>query len=145
MAITAALLGNLLADKASLAFYEMQEIWWSHKLEANTEKMEKQMQYEGKFNDAFDDAQNCDTKIDFKGFHKEKGEVWSDEMADKYAHAKVSLYDRDLSIKYFEFDVEYTAMKEMYEALTTKLRADIDSEKQAVSTAAQDTGLIQGG
>lgn len=143
MSNTAALLGNLLAVNADINFYTQMQLFWQHKYEANQEKLQKQIQYEEKWENAFDDGMDSEKKIDFKGFHKEKGEEWSEEWADKYAHAKVSQYDEALSMELFELDIEYDTMRTMYDTMLQELRAAKDADKQAVSTAAQDTGLLQ--
>jgi len=105
--------------------------------------LQKQIKYEEKWENAFDDAQDVDKtcKIGNKTW-KKKDEVLSDAEADRYAHAKVSQYDEALSMELFERDIEYDTMKTMYETLLEELRAQEESTKQATSTAAQDTGLL---
>ena len=141
---TAAQLGSLLNTQADLNFYTMQLNYWSGKCEANSEKLEKQVKYEEKWEAAFDDAQNADKtcKIGNKTW-KEKDQVLSDKMADAYAHAKVQQYDEELSLELAELDVEYDTMKTMYEALVTELQATKESQKQSTATSAQDTHLLQ--
>ena len=141
---TAAQLGSLLNTQADLNFYTMQLNYWSGKYEANSEKLQKQVKYEEKWEAAFDDAQNVDKtcKIGNKTW-KEKDQVLSDKMADAYAHAKVQQYDEELSLELAELDVEYDTMKTMYEALVTELQATKESQKQSTATSAQDTHLLQ--
>ena len=143
MANTAAQLGNLLAVNADINFYTQMQLFWTHKYEANQEKLQKQITYEEKWENAYDDGMDSEKKIDFKGFHKDKGVEWSEAQADAYAHAKVSQYDEELSMELFELDIEYDTMKKMYDTMLEELRAQKDADKQAVSTAAQDTGLLQ--
>lgn len=144
MSNTAALLGNLLAVNADINFYTQMQLFWQHKYEANQEKLQKQIKYEEKWENAFADAQDADKtcKIGNKTW-KQKDEVLSDAQADAYAHAKVKDYDEELSMELFELDVEYDTMRTMYDALLEEFRAAKDADKQAVSTAAQDTGLLQ--
>ncbi len=143
MANTAAQLGNLLAVNADINFYTQMQLFWAHKCEANQEKLQKQIKYEEKWENAYDDGMDSEKKIDFKGFHKDKGVEWTEAQADAYAHAKVSQYDEELSMELFELDIEYDTMKTMYDTMLEELRAQKDADKQAVSTAAQDTGLLQ--
>ena len=141
---TAAQLGALLNTQADLNFYTMQLNYWSGKYEANSEKLEKQVKYEEKWQKAFDDAQDADKtcKIGNKTW-KEKDQVLSDSAADAYAHAKVQQYDEELSLELAELDVEYDTMKTMYEALVTEMQAQKESQKQSTATSAQDTHLLQ--
>ena len=64
-------------------------------------------------------------------------------LADKYAHAKVKQYNKELSLELADLDIEYCTMKTMYDTMLEELRAQKESEKSATSTAAQDTGLLQ--
>ena len=141
---TAAQLGSLLNTQADLNFYTMQLNYWSGKYEANSEKLQKQVKYEEKWEKAFEDAQDVDKtcKVGNKTW-KEKDQVLSDKMADAYAHAKVQQYDEELSLELAELDVEYDTMKTMYEALVTELQATKESQKQSTATSAQDTHLLQ--
>lgn len=142
MANVAAQLGNLLAINADINFYTQMQLYWSAMYEGNQEKLQKQIKYEEKWMNAFDDAQDVDKKIDFGSFKKDKGIAWDDTMADKYAHAKVTQFDEQLSMELAELDIEYDTMRTMYDTLLEELRAQKDGCKQAVSTAAQDTGLL---
>lgn len=144
MANTAAQLGNLLSVNADINYYTQQSIYWNAKYEANQAKLDKQVSYEQKWESAFDDAQNTDKKCQVgTKVWKEKDVVLSDAQADAYAHAKVRQYDEELSLELSELDIEYDTMKTMYDTLLEELRAQKDADKQAVSTAAQDTGLLQ--
>ena len=140
---TAAQLGNLLNTQADLDYYTMQLNFWSSKYEANSEKLQKQVKYEEKWENAYEDARDVDKTINMTGFKKEKGEVFSEKKADAYAHVKVAQYDEELSLELAELDVEYDTMKTMYEALVTELQAQKESEKQSTATSAQDTHLLQ--
>ena len=142
---TAASLGALLSTNADYNYYVQQQLYWTAKYEANQEKLEKQVGYEQKWESAFEDAQNVDKKCQV-GTHvyKEKDQApLSDELADEYAHAKVSQYDEELSLELAELDVEYDTMKTTYDALLQSLQAQKEAEKQLVSTNAQDTHLLQ--
>mgnify|MGYP004452811555 FL=1 len=144
MANTAALLGNYLTTKADINFYTQESIKWNAKYEANSAKLEKQVNYEEKWQDAFDDAQNVDKTCKIGNTTwKEKDKVLSDADADAYAHAKVKQYNEELSLELAELDMEYDTMKTMYDTLLEEMRAQAESEKTATSTAAQDTGLLQ--
>ena len=144
MANTAALLGNYLTTKADINFYTQESIKWNAKYEANSAKLEKQVNYEEKWEAAFDDAQNADKTCKVGNTTwKEKDKVLSDADADAYAHAKVKQYDEELSLELAELDMEYDTMKTMYDTLLEEMRAQAESEKTATSTAAQDTGLLQ--
>ena len=56
MSNTAALLGNLLNTNADINYYTQQSIYWNAKYEANSAKLQKQVQYEEKWEAAFDSA-----------------------------------------------------------------------------------------
>ena len=139
----AAQLGNLLNVTADLNYYTAQLNIWSAKYEANSQKLQKQVKYEEKWVNAFEDAQDPDKQIKTTKYNKEKGEVWGEEKADAYAHYKVKEYDQSLSLELEEMDIEYDTMKTMYEALVTQLQAEKDADKQSTATAMQDTHLLQ--
>ena len=144
MANTAALLGNLLNTNADINYYTQQSIFWNAKYEANQAKLEKQVKYEEKWESAFDDAQNADKTCKIGNTTwKAKDKVLNDAQAGLYADAKVSQYNEELSEELADLDIEYDTMKTMYDTMLESLRAQKDSEKQATSTAAQDTGLLQ--
>lgn len=145
MSNTAALLGNFLTTKADKNYYIQQQIYWSNKYEANSAKLAEQVKYEEKWCDAFDDAQNIDKECKLKSGEvvKEKGaKPLSDKAAAAYATDKVAKYKEDLSLHYADLDIEYDTMKCMYDSLLEQLTAQEESEKAAVSAAAQDTGLL---
>ena len=142
MANTAALLGNLLNTNADINYYTQQSIFWNAKYEANSAKLEKQVNYEEKWESAFDSAID-NTKELTAGGIKVSANNKNEMLADKYAHAKVKQYNKELSLELADLDIEYDTMKTMYDTMLESLRAQKDSEKQATSTAAQDTGLLQ--
>ncbi len=142
MANTAALLGNLLNTNADINYYTQQSIFWNAKYEANQAKLEKQVKYEQKWEDAFDSA--IDNTKDLKlGKITVKSGNTNEMIAGQYADKKVSQYNEELSEELADLDIEYDTMKTMYDTMLESLRAQKDSEKQATSTAAQDTGLLQ--
>ena len=142
MANTAALLGNLLNTNADINYYTQQSIFWNAKYEANSAKLEKQVKYEEKWESAFDSAIDNTSEMHAGGITVAKGNK-NEMLADKYAHAKVKHYDEELSLELADLDIEYCAMKTMYDTMLEELRAQKESEKSATSTAAQDTGLLQ--
>ena len=142
MANTAALLGNLLNTNADINYYTQQSVFWNAKYEANSAKLEKQVKYEEKWQNAFDSA--IDNTKELKAGGVTVGAENKNEMlADAYAHAKVKQYDEELSIELADLDIEYDTMVTMYDTMLEQLRAQQESEKTATSTAAQDTGLLQ--
>ena len=145
MANVAAQLGNLLAVNADINFYTQMQLYWSHMYEANQEKLQKQIKYEEKWESAFDNAKDGTRKSDLKMngnvFIAKETEA-TDLQADQWAHFKVSQYDEELSMELAELDIEYDTMRTMYDTLLEELRAQKDADKQSVSTAAQDTGLL---
>ena len=142
MANTAALLGNLLNTNADINYYTQQSIFWNAKYEANSAKLEKQTQYESKWESAYDLA--IDNTKTYSAGNVTVTEGNKNEMlADAYAHAKVSKYDEELSLELADLDIEYDTMKTMYDTMLEELRTQKDAEKNSVSTAAQDTGLLQ--
>ena len=145
MSNTAALLGTLLCTNADINYYTQQSIYWNAKYEANMAKLEEQVKYHEKWEDAFDDFMDEDKEIKAKGFERAKGDARCEQIADAYAHAKVKQYDEELSLELADLDIEYDTMKCMYDTLLEELRAKQESEKTATSTAAQDTGLLNAG
>lgn len=142
MANTAALLGNYLTTKADINFYTQESIKWNAKYEANSAKLEKQVNYEEKWEAAYDSAID-NTKTYSAGNVTVTEGNKNERLADAYAHAKVKQYDEELSLELAELDMEYDTMKTMYDTLLEEMRAQAESEKTATSTAAQDTGLLQ--
>ncbi len=142
MANTAALLGNLLATNADINYYTQQSIYWNAKYEANSAKLEEQVKYEEKWQDAFEDAIDNTKSLSAGGITVAEGNR-NEQIADAYAHAKVAKYDEELSLELADLDIEYDTMKSMYDVMLEELRAQQESEKTATSTAARDTGLLQ--
>ena len=143
---TAAQLGTLLNTQADLNYYTMQLNYWSGKYEANSEKLQKQVKYEEKWEAAFDSAidNTKELSVSCNGRKVKVAENNTNKnIADQYAHAKVQQYDEELSLELAELDIEYDTMKTMYEALVTELQAQKESEKQSTATSAQDTHLLQ--
>ena len=60
---------------------------------------------------------------------KEKDVVLSDSEARRYADAKVTKYDAELSLELADLDIEYDTMKTMYDTLVQELSAQKDAEK----------------
>lgn len=143
MANTAALLGNLLATNADINYYTQQSIYWNAKYEANSAKLEEQVKYEEKWQNAFDSACPADKDLKIGGKVIVKEGNTNEQIADQYAHLKVAKYDEELSLELADLDMEYDTMKTMYDTMLEELRAQQESEKTATSTAAQDTGLLQ--
>lgn len=142
MANTAALLGNLLNTNADINYYTQQSIFWNAKYEANSEKLQKQVKYEDKWQSQFDSAIDNTKDLNCGGVTVSTGNQ-NEMIADAYAHAKVKQYDEELSLELADLDIEYDTMKTMYDTMLEELRAQQESEKTATSTAAQDTGLLQ--
>ena len=143
---SAAQLGSLLNTQADLNYYTMQLNMWSAKYEANSEKLQKQVKAEEKWEAAFDSAidNTRELKASCGGTTiTVKENNTNEQLADKYAHAKVQAYDEELSLELAELDIEYDTMKTMYEALVTELQAQKESEKQSTATSMQDTHLLQ--
>lgn len=141
MANTAALLGTLLTKNADVNYYTQQQIYWSNKQEANQAKLAKQTQYEQNWQKAFDSAMDPDKDLECRGVKVSKGNT-SEAQAEAYAKAKVKEYNEELSLELAALDVEYDSMKNMYDTLLEKMRADQASLKSATSNAAKDTGLL---
>ncbi len=142
MSNTAALLGNLLCTNADINYYTQQSVYWNAKYEANMAKLEEQVKYEEKWENAFDSAIDNTKSLKAGGITVKEGNKCED-IADAYAHAKVKQYDEELSLELANYDIEYDTIKTMYDTLLEELRAKQESEKTATSTAAQDTGLLQ--
>ena len=142
MSNTAALLGNLLNTNADINYYTQQSIYWNAKYEANSAKLEQQVKYEEKWEAAFDSAIDNTKDLTCSGITVATGNK-NELIADQYAHAKVKQYDEELSLELAELDIEYDTMKTMYDTLLEQMRAQQESEKNATSTAAQDTGLLE--
>ena len=142
MANVAALLSQYLNTKADINFYNAVLMEWTRKYEANQEKLEVQVKYCEKWEKAFDSAMYNDRELSCRGVVVGKNNE-DERIADAYADAKVYQYDEELSEELQDLDVDYDTMKTMYETLLESLRAQAEGEKNATSTAAQDTGLLQ--
>ena len=142
MAATAALLGTLLCTNADITFYTQQQIFWANKYEANAAKLGEQQTLEEKYWDAYDDCYYAeeDKKVKINGTPQENN---NEAAAIAYADYKVKNFDEELLNELMELDIQYGIMKDMYETQLEALRAQQESEKTAVSNAAQDTCLIQ--
>ncbi len=136
-------LSALLRIQSDLNYNTLQLSSISQKYEATHKKLEKMERYEEKWQSAFEDAQDVDKTINACGFKKEKGETFSDQKADQYAHAKVKQYDAELLLELAEEDMEYDSIKATLEASITELQAEKEAWKQQTSTDAQDTHLLQ--
>jgi len=141
MSNTAALLCNLLRTNADINYYTQQEIYWSNLLEANSKKLQKQVKYETAYEKAYDSAID-NTSAKQAGNVSVAANNQNECLASAYAREKVPEYDKDYSETLADLDIEYDTMKTMYDTLLEELRANQEAEKQATSTAAQDTGLI---
>lgn len=147
MAITGTSLGHLLTTQADYNYYVQQQMYWQDKYEANSAKLSDQVKLETKWEKAYDDAydnEKDDDKVMKAGkFSCTAGRLRGNEaLSDAYAHAKVEAYDEEKSLELADLDIEYDTMKTMYDTLLQELQAEKESEKQLVSTCAQDTGLL---
>ena len=141
MSNTSALLLNLLTTNADINYYTQQQIYWSNKYEANSAKLAKQVKYEEKWNDAYDNAIDNERDLHSGNITVTAGNT-NECLAIEYADDKVDEYNKELSESLADLDIEYDTMKTMYDTLLEELRAQQESEKTATSTAAQDTGLL---
>ena len=144
MSNTAALLGTLLCTNADINYYTQQSIYWNQKYEANMAKLEEQVKYHEKWEDAFDSAIDNTKALTAGNVTVNQGNK-CEQIADAYAHAKVEKYNEELSLELADLDIEYDTMKCMYDTLLQELRAKQESEKSATSDAASDTGLLNAG
>ena len=112
MANTAALLGNLLNTNADINYYTQQSIFWNAKYEANSEKLQKQVKYEEKWQSAFDSAIDNTKELNVGGIRVSENNQ-NEMIADAYAHAKVKQYNEELSLELADLDIEYDTMKTM--------------------------------
>ena len=145
MANTAALLLNLLNTNADINYYTQQSIYWSAKYEANSAKLSAQVKAEEKWTSEYDKAKDgsrtSDLKMNGNVFIAKETEA-SDCEAIAWADYKVDEYNEELSEELADLDIEYDTMKTMYDSILEIKRARLDSEKNATSNAAQDTGLL---
>ena len=141
MSNTAALLGNLLCTNADINYYTQQSIYWNAKYEANLAKLEEQVKYEEKWQNAFDSAIDNTKDLNAGNITVKEGNQ-CEQIADAYAHAKVKQYDEELSLELADLDIEYETMKTMWEAELEVLNNRAEAEKQNLATSAQDTGLL---
>ena len=140
---TAALLGNLLNTQADYNYVMQQQIYWNAKYEANQTKLTKQVNFEEKWESAYDDCLNGNKECKFGGTtYCAEGSPATMAKAKAYADKKVAQYDQQLSEELSALDVEYDSMKTMYDTYLETLKAQKDAEKTTVQTAAQDTGLL---
>lgn len=144
MAATATALSGLLQTKADINFYTLQSMYWNNKYEANSAKLQKQVQAEEKWNNSYDSCFYAEEGKEVK-IGNQKYAAGCECQAKEYADQKVRQYDAALSEELAELDMEYDTMKCMYDTLLEELRAKEDSQKTLTSEAAQDTGLLNAG
>jgi len=147
MANVVTLLGNLLMTNADINYYVQQQVYWSNKYEANAAKLAEQTKAETKWEAAYDSAADASRTSDLKmngAVFIAKETAGTDAQCRQWADFKVSNYNEELLLELTDLDNEYDSMKTMYETLLEKMRADQENEKQATSTAAQDTGILNG-
>ena len=138
----AALLANHLSTGADINFFTQQSVYWSNKQEANARKLERHVKYEERWNQAYDQAIDEPKKaLEWKGVVVPSGNT-DEGIAHDYAEAKVEEYDYETLLECQELDVEYTTMVEMYNSMLELLKAQQETEKAALSEAAQNTGII---
>lgn len=146
MSNTAAQLGNLLRVGADINYYTQQSIYWNMLYEANSAKLQDQVKYEEKWEKAFDSATDDSRTKELKAPGYVLGaNNFNLDACSQYANHKIAQYNESLSLELADLDIEYDTMRQMYDTLLEELRAEKEADKTAVSTAAQDTGLIQGG
>ena len=141
MAATGANLGSLLQTKADITYYTQQQMFWTQLYDANAAKLQKQVKYETKWTSYFEKALDNDKELEKAGIVVEKGNK-DEYTAQLYAEAWVEEYDEELSLDLADKDMEYEAMKTMYETLLEEMRAREEAEQQLVSDSASDTGLL---
>lgn len=138
---TAASLASLLQHKSDLNYYTQQQIWYANKQEASSAKVAKYAKYETNWENAYDECINADSDKP-KTLNGRTYNPGSEAEAEAYAYAKVKQRNEEYYLECVDEDMEYDSMKEMYNTLCEELRAEIDSEKQLVSTNAQNTHLL---
>ena len=138
----AALLANHLSTTADINFFTQQSVYWTNKQEANARKLDRHVKYENKWENKFEEA--LDNKQVLKarnGFTVASGNTDSD-VAHQYAEIEVAEYEYEMLLECQELDVEYSTMVEMYNSMLELLKAQQETEKAALSEAAQNTGII---
>lgn len=140
---TAASLLTLLNTNADINYYTQQLTYWSNLYEGNQAKLSKQVKAEEKWMDSYDDALYAEKDIKMNGsVYIEEGASYQSAKASVYADHKVKEYNRELSESLADLDIEYDTMKTMYDAMLQSLNAQKESEKQLVTSNAQDTHLL---
>ncbi len=143
---SSAQLGALLSTQAELNYYTMLQNYWGDKYEANMKKLQEQVSLETKYEDAYDSAidNSRELSVCHNGQYIFVQECNQDTaLADRYATAKVSKYDEELSLELAELDIDYETQKTIYEALVTMLQEEKTAQKQSTATACQDTHQLQ--
>ncbi len=138
----AALLANHLSTTADINFFTQQSVYWQNKQEANARKLDRHVKYETKWENKFEEA--LDNKQVLKarnGFTVASGNP-DEDIAHQYAEIEVAEYDYEMLLECQELDVEYSTMVEMYNSMLELLKAQQETEKAALSEAAQNTGII---
>ena len=125
MSNTAALLGNLLCTNADINYYTQQSIYWNAKYEANLAKLEEQVNYEEKWNNAFDSAIDNTKDLTAGNVTVREGNQ-CEQIADAYAHAKVKQYNEEL------FKNGYSS-KEQNTEITSKIIELIENNKEELT------------
>ena len=142
---TAALLFNVECLNAQYNECAQQLLYWTSMYESNAAKLSVQTKQEELYMKAYDDAKDgtrkSDLKMNGRVFIAKETEA-SDTLADQWAHYKAARYDEALKTELADLDIQYDAMKTMYETMMEKIKADMDPAKQATAASAQDTHLL---
>ncbi len=141
---TASSLAALLRVQADLSYDTSRLSFVSQEYQTAHKQLQEQEKYATKWENAKDAALDPDKtcKIGNRTW-KEKDEVLSEARAEEYADAKVKQFDQELYDSLCEKDVEYEALKTLYETEITILQQEEQNLKTQTGTFAQDTHLLQ--
>ena len=142
MATVSMQLLNVLGLKSEIAYAERELIRTASKAEEYTKLAQKYAKYEEAWNSDYAECYNSSDKVTYKGvdYYNE-----NEDAAVAYADAKTP----QRNLEKFE---ELTDLQVDYETLQTLLETEIEYKKnllnsynQNLSTAAQDTGMLNAG
>lgn len=138
--ITSALLSQLLAEKANLSFYTIEQVKWSEKYTGIQKKVAAEQKKQTLYEKAYDSA--IDNNKELKaGNITVCANNTNTYKAEQYALAKSDYDERELE-ELNDLDCQYEMQKTLYETLMEETKAKIKSLESTTSQAAQSTEIL---
>ncbi len=146
---TSAILAQYLSVKSEQSYNTLQQMKWSGLHSAMTEKLSTQSSAASKWESASMTIidQDGEKNISKSGTtYCTSGQTIGtnlEKSATLYASVCVPTYDPDKLDEYTELDMQYDLMQNTYDTLLEQLDAQAESLQSRLSTASQDTGMLE--